>query len=95
MKTKKVIKLVEELKRFPVNLESDDIRYILQIADLNPRWSAKRILNEALKPKIRSGLIIYLTPKLREALMNFASEYKISMRNAAYNIIEEYFGKDL
>ena len=90
MITKKVKKIIKETKS-GYKLRPDDIRYIIELANEHRRWSVARIFEEALKPRIRTTLMLPLTPKMKAALTKAASKYQISMADVCYHILEEWF----
>ena len=90
MTKKKVTRIIEQQKREPYTLRADDIQYIIELAAEHPRWSVNRIFKEALRPKIRSMLILPLTPKLKQALKKADEVYQIGLTNICYHILEEW-----
>ena len=90
MTNKKVKKIVEQIKKEPYKLHPDDIRYIIELANEHPRWGVERIFDEALKPRIRTSLILPLTRKMKQALTKAAGRYQISMVDVCYHILEEW-----
>lgn len=87
-KAKKVIEKVRTKKRW--RLRPDDIQYIIELAGEHPRWSVKRIFDEALKPRIRSCLVLPLTPKMKTALVKASKKYQINMADTCYHILKEW-----
>lgn len=88
-KAKKIIEKTREQKQW--RLRPDDIQYIIELAGEHPRWSAERIFEEARKPKIRSCLMVSLTPKIKNALTKAAKRYQISITDVCYHILDEWF----
>lgn len=84
----KIIKAVREGKKW--RLRADDIQYIIELAGEHPRWSVDRIFREALRPKIRTCLILPLTPKMKVALEKAAKTYQISMNDICFHILQEW-----
>jgi hypothetical protein len=86
----KATKLIEEVRGRKWRLRADDIQYIIELAGEHPRWSVQRIFNEALRPKIRTCLMLPLTPKMKEALDKAAKTYQISVGDVCYHILQEW-----
>ena len=91
MTEKKVKKIIGNMKKEPNRLRPDEIRYIIEIAAEHPRWGVKRIFDEALRPRMRSCLVLSLTPKMKESLKKAAEKYQIGMSDVCYHILEEWF----
>ena len=85
----KIEKLAKETQK-EQSFRSDDIRYVLELATAHPRWSVNRIFREVLKPRIRTRLIVYLTPKLKRQLEKAVREYKIKAYDLVCDILEEW-----
>ena len=90
MTHKKAKKIIKETKKWRP-LRPDDIQYILELASEHPRWGVERIFTEALTPRIRTSLILPLTPKMKKAFEKATKTYQISMLNVCYHILEEWF----
>ncbi len=90
MKTSKVKKLVKKRKKHRYSLKPDDIRYIIELANQHPRWSVDRIFEEALRPRMRCGLILPLTPKTWTALEKASKIYQITAADVVYHALEEW-----
>ena len=89
MKKAKVKKVIEQTKK-ERKLRPDDIQYIIELANEHPRWGAKRIFDEALKPRMRSCLVLPLTPRMKKALEKAAKTYQINMADVCYYILQEW-----
>ncbi len=89
MTNKKVKKIIEETRKWRP-LRPDDIRYIIELANEHPRWGVERIFEEALRPRMKSCLILPLTPKMKAALTKAAKTYQISMADVCYHVLEEW-----
>ena len=95
MTEKKVKKTIKAIKEKSYKLRPDDIWYIMELANEHRRWGVDRIFEEALRPRMRSALILPLTPKIKKALKRAASTYQISMLDVCYHILEEWLKANL
>lgn len=85
----KATKVIENARKWRP-LRPDDIQYIIEIATEHPRWGVERIFEEALRPRIRSCVILPLTPKMKKALAKAAQTYQISTLDVCYHILVEW-----
>ena len=90
MTKKKAKKVIEKTKSEKYRLRPDDIQYIIELAQEHPRWSVDRIFDNALKPRLRSCLIIPLTPKIKKALKKAAKTYQLDLLDVAYHALQEW-----
>jgi len=92
MTKKKITKIVQRTKeeRKQYKLRPDDIQYIIELANEHSRWSVERIFKEALAPRIRTCLIVPLTPKLKKGLKSASDMYQIGALDVIYHILEEW-----
>jgi len=83
-------KFIRATQKHDYRLKPVDIRYIIELANLHPRWPVNRIFEEALRPRMQSALIVHITPKLKKALEKAAKRYQITILDVAYDAIEEW-----
>ena len=90
MKKRKLASIAKKTQKRKYKLRPDDIEYIIELANNQPRWPVNKIFDEALKPKVRKCLIVPLTPSLKAALEKAAKTYQISELAVAYHILKEW-----
>ena len=91
MTKKKAIKIIEAVKQRKKRvLRPDDIQYIIELAGKHPRWGVERIFEEALHPRIRTCLMLPLTPTMKKALVKATKVYQINMQDVCYHILQEW-----
>ena len=89
MGPKKAKTMIQEAKKVR-SLRPDDIWYILEVAERHPKWSVKRIFEDALAPRLRTSLCLPLTPKMKKQFDKAAKKFDMSVPFVAYHAIEEW-----
>jgi len=87
----KAEKVIAHIKEQPYKLEPDTIQYIIELANVHPRWSVERIFKEAFRPRLRTSIILPLTPKMKRAFTKAAKQYQISYPDICYHVLTEWF----
>ncbi len=90
MHKNKLRSVVKKTQKRKYKLRPDDIEYVIELANSHPKWSVDRIFEEALRPKLKSCLIIPLTPKLKEAVGKAAKTYQISLVGVTCYALREW-----
>jgi hypothetical protein len=90
MHKNKIGAIIKKTQKEKFKLREDDIEYIIELANSHPKWSVDRIFEEARRPKIRSCLMLPLTPKLKEAVGKAAKTYQISLSAVACYALREW-----
>lgn len=90
MTKRKLNSIAKKTQKRKYKLHPDDIEYIIELANKHPKWSVDRIFKEALRPRMRTCLIVPLTPSLKDALRKAADTYQISELAVAYHALKEW-----
>ena len=86
---KKIIKETQKTRKF-YRLRPADIQYIIELANEHPKWPVNKIFDEALRPRIRTCLILELTPKIDKALQKAAKQYQLDLDYVICHVLEEW-----
>jgi len=90
MTKKKAKKVIEKVRAEKYKLRPDDIQYIIELAQEHPRWSVGKIFEQAIRPRMRSCLMIPLTPKIKKALEKAAKIYQLNISDVSYHALQEW-----
>ena len=88
---KKIVKVTQEQrKKYKYRLRPDDIEYIIELANDHPKWSVEKIFEQALKPRLRTCVILGLTPKMQKAMKEASRIYQINNADIAFHALQEF-----
>jgi hypothetical protein len=88
---KKMVRVTQEQrKKYKYKIRPDDLEYIIELANDHPKWSVDKIFTEALKPKMRTCVILGLTPKLKKALEEASRVYQMNQTSVAFHALKEF-----
>ena len=90
MTKKKATKVISKVREQKYRLRPDDIQYIIELAQEHPRWSVDRIFNKALRPRVRTSVIVPLTPRLEAGLKRACKTYQLGIADVLYHCIQEW-----
>ena len=91
MKKQKARQIVNAQRKSRFRLTQDEIHLILELSQEHPRWSVDRVFKEAARPKVRTGIVFYPTPKIMQALREAADGYDVSVPFVLHDLLFEWY----